>query len=179
MVRNTKQFIVLCKKFDVFVFVIVFICIQRIFLEYDMLKMKDLLEEGRKIQETFKKNVLTQSEAVVGKQAGGELSIAHQRKSSRENISDTNKILKKIPYKLRDKKFLYVGTILRPKSLIGDGRGLVEIFYTVVSDVLESYKYNEEKTLKYFDSLYMKPGQDGHIYSNLKGKEELEFRRLY
>ena len=111
-------------------------------------------------------------------QAGGKGTEAYRRKESFKNLGDTNKVLKKIPSKLRNKRFLYVGRIIRPKDMVG-ARGLVDVFYSVISDVLMSYDYDEQKTLKYFDSLYMKPGDDTYIYSNLRGKEEVEFKRLH
>lgn len=84
---------------------------------------------------------------------------------------DADKILKKIPSRLRyDAEFQYVGKILK--------RIKPDMYYPVVEIMDDAYivfNRNQEKTLKYLQSLYVKPGRKD-IYTNFNGKEELELK---
>jgi hypothetical protein len=109
--------------------------------------------------------------------AGGTGSVANRKEKFLNQ--DTNKVLKKIPYALRNKQFRYVGGILNRRTNLPN-RGLFYPFNgEIMSTVFIAFREDEQKSMDYLNSLYMKPNDRNNIYTNFRGKEELEFVRLY
>lgn len=75
-----------------------------------------------------------------------------------------------------DETFEYVGKII-PKSKQGDLQGYIYPLHEELPGLIyDAFDENDAKAMKYAQSLYTKPGNKYHIFSNLRGKEELEFR---
>jgi len=91
-------------------------------------------------------------------------------------------LLKKIPARYRSKQFRYAGTILSKKlggSSNLSGRGVYYPLTDILDDIYEAFNENDAESIKYAKSLYMKPGNTKEIFTNFRGKEELELVYMY
>lgn len=99
-------------------------------------------------------------------------------------------LMKKVPARFRNRKWMYVGNILQRRSnnLVltepekrthPKAGSFKNIFIPLDGDrfydfVVSGFRGNEDKAEQYVQSLYMKPGNTKDIFTNMRGKEELE-----
>jgi hypothetical protein len=136
--------------------------------EPDYLKATEKLINSNDINKYIPK--LVGKPMPAGKQSSSsKISPARTSPSDWDN-QDPDKLLKKIPSRYRNEaEYEYVGTAL--------GKSKRFIYYPLTDIADEAYyevfNTNSQKTIKYLQSLYMKPGKKD-IYTNFRGKEELE-----
>ena len=103
--------------------------------------------------------------------------VAPMESDSLFNKYDGHKILlKRIPSRYRDRKYRYVGSILDKSATkygVGD-RGILYPFNDIVGYIYSRFNEDDIKATKYAKSLYMKNNDYRKIYTDFRGKEELE-----
>lgn len=98
-------------------------------------------------------------------------------------------LMKKVPARFRKRQWIYVGNILirrsnnvvltEPQKRQPGAGSLKNVFVNLSTDrfydfVVRGFRGNEDKAEQYAQSLYMKPGNTKDIFTNMRGKEELE-----